>query len=145
MKGGAQLDVDLAVDLRLAVGRLARRIRQADNAGRTQSQLSIMASLDRLGACRLTDLATAEGISAPTVTKIVGNLEQAGLVERSASTEDRRSSMVRLSAEGRAELYRIRHERTAFVRRRLESLPRRDVEALKAALPVLIALAGECE
>src|SRR4051794_7682461 len=81
---------ELAADLRLVIGRLARSLRQIDDGGLTPSQLSALSSIDALGSVRLGDLAAAERVTSPTLTKIVANLEAAGLVQRSAGPDDRR-------------------------------------------------------
>ena len=130
-------DQDLAAALRLAIGRLARRIRQEHHGTLTPSQHSALVSVEQLAPVRLGDLATAEGISAPTLTKIVAALEEAGLVQRATDEADRRSSLLQLTDQGRATLHAIRTERTAFLRRQLDRLGEADRRRLAAALPVL--------
>ena len=133
--------IELADELRLTVGRLARRIRQQSTLGLTPSQYSALVSIDQLQPVRLGDLAAAEGVSAPTVTKVVNLLEVAGLVEREVDASDRRSSFVRLTEAGKETLSRIRTERTAFLRQRLDELSPAQRELLVKALPALAALA----
>lgn len=133
--------VELADELRLTVGRLARRIRQQSTLGLTPSQYSALVSIDQCQPVRLGDLAAAEGVSAPTVTKVVNLLEVAGLVEREVDASDRRSSFVRLTAAGTATLSKIRTERTAFLRQRLDELSPAQRDLLVKALPVLADLA----
>jgi DNA-binding MarR family transcriptional regulator len=134
---------DLASDLRLAVGRLARKVRLSEPSGLTQSQLSALVTIDQIGHARLVDVAATEGVSAPTATRIVGALEKAGLVARAEDSEDRRATRVALTPAGRAALRRIRSNRTAFLQRRLERLADTDRDTLRAALPVLAALAED--
>lgn len=134
-------DQDLAAALRLAISRLARRIRQEHHGTLTPSQLSAMVSVEQLAPVRLVDLAAAEGISSPTLTKIVAALEDAGLVQRATDESDRRSSLLQLTREGRETLHAIRTERTAFLRRQLDQLDEGDRRRLAEALPVLAALA----
>ena len=132
---------ELADELRLTVGRLARRIRQQSTLGLTPSQYSALVSIDQFEPVRLGDLAAAEGVSAPTVTKVVNLLEVAGLVTREVDASDRRSSFVRLTPPGKETLNKIRTERTAFLRQRLDELSPAQRELLEKALPVLGALA----
>jgi DNA-binding MarR family transcriptional regulator len=134
---------DLAADLRLAVGRLQRRLRQIQMGGLTSSQVSALAAIDRLGPVRLGDLAAAEGVSAPTLTKIVSNLETAGLVARTADAADRRAARVTLTPEGRTRMRRIRSDRDAFLEQGLSALSPTDRASLAAAIPLLRALADE--
>lgn len=133
----------LAPDLRLAVGRLARKIRQAESAGLTPSQLSALASIDQLGPTRLCDLAAAEGVAAPTATRMVDNLERAGLVARTADPDDRRASRITLTAGGRTAIKRIRRQRTAFLQRQLDRLTTDELATLEAAIPILARLAED--
>jgi DNA-binding MarR family transcriptional regulator len=132
---------ELADELRLTVGRLARRIRQQSTLGLTPSQYSALVSIDQLQPVRLGDLAAAEGVSAPTVTKVVNLLEVAGLVAREVDASDRRSSFVGLTEAGKDTLGRIRTERTAFMRQRLDELSPAQRDVLVKALSALAALA----
>jgi DNA-binding MarR family transcriptional regulator len=133
----------LAPDLRLAVGRLARKVRQSEPSGLTQSQLSALVTIDQIGRARLCDVAATEGVSAPTATRIVGALEKSGLVARTDDADDRRATRVALTPAGKAALRRIRSSRTAFLQRRLERLDAHELEILRAALPVLTALSED--
>jgi DNA-binding MarR family transcriptional regulator len=143
VNGPASTDTDLAADLRLAVGRLARRLRQLQLAGLTASKVSALASVDRLGPVRLGDLAAAEGVSSPTLTKLVDSLEAEGLVARSADATDRRATRVALTPAGRLRLKQIRSDRDAFLEQRLAQLTPDERATLLAAIPVLRDLAAE--
>jgi len=144
---GAQTETGeaLAADLRLAVGRLARKLRQVQLGGLSSSQVSALASVERLGPVRLGDLAAAEGVTGPTLTKIVAHLETIGLVTRAADEADRRAARITLTADGRERLVRIRSDRDAFLEQRLGALDPDARASLAAALPVLRALADEGE
>ena len=133
----------VASELRLAVGRLARKVRLSETSGLTPSQLSALATIDQIGRARLCDVAAAEGVSAPTATRIVSAIEKLGLVARADDSEDRRATRVALTPAGRAALRRIRTNRTAFLQQRLHRLDEHDLAVLRAALPVLIALSED--
>ena len=133
----------VASDLRLAVGRLARKVRLSETSGLTPSQLSALATIDQIGRARLCDVAAAEGVSAPTATRIVSALEKLGLVARADDSEDRRATRLAMTPAGRAALRRIRSNRTAFLQQRLQRLGEHDLAVLRAALPVLIALSED--
>jgi DNA-binding MarR family transcriptional regulator len=133
----------VASDLRLAVGRLARKVRLSETSGLTPSQLSALATIDQIGRARLCDVAAAEGVSAPTATRIVSAIEKLGLVARADDSEDRRATRIALTPAGRAALRRIRTNRTAFLQQRLHRLDEQDLAVLRAALPVLIALSED--
>jgi DNA-binding MarR family transcriptional regulator len=133
----------IAPELRLAVGRLARKVRLSETSGLTPSQLSALVTIDQIGRARLCDVATAEGVSAPTATRIVGAIEKLGLVARTDDADDRRATRVAVTPAGRAALRRIRTNRTAFLQQRLQRLDEHDLAVLRAALPVLTALAED--
>ena len=132
---------ELAGDLRLVIGRIARRLRQDSSAGLSPSQLSALSTLGDRGAMRLSELAAIERVSPPTLTKIVASLEAQALVRRQGDPVDRRASLVRATPAGQAILRRIRSQRTAMLTRLLAELPVADVERLREALPVLVQLA----
>jgi len=136
---------ELAADLRLAVGRLSRRLRQHAVGGLSPSQVSAMASLDCHGPVPIGRLSRLEGVSAPTMTRIVDRLEQQSLVTRRIDPADGRSAVVDLTPDGTSALARLRHERTAFLAERLTRLGTDEIAALTAALPALRLLAEEGE
>jgi len=136
---------ELAADLRLAVARLSRRLRQHSVGGLSPSQVSAMASLDCHGPVPIGRLSRLEGVSAPTMTRIVDRLEHQGLMTRRIDPADGRSAVVEMTPEGTSALARLRHERTAFLAERLAGLGAEDIVALTAALPALRLLAEEVQ
>jgi DNA-binding MarR family transcriptional regulator len=133
----AHVDRELVVQLRLAVMRLARRLRQQTEGEITASQLSALASVDRLGPLTLGALAAVERVRPPTVTRIVGHLEAAGLVLRRPAPGDRRSAEVELSPSGRELLDRSRTRKDAYLAERLATLGPAEVAVLRRAAAVL--------
>ncbi len=133
----------LAADLRVAVARLARRLRQQTGVEITASLLSALWSIETLGPVTLGDLAGAEQVQPPTITRIASRLEESGLVVREVDRADRRVMRVRLSGEGRRLLERTRSRRTAYLAKRLRSLAPEELGVLGRAAPILQRLAGE--
>jgi len=129
--------VELAARLRLAVTRLARRLRQEAGAGITPSMLSALSSADRQGPVTMRDLCAAEQVQPPTMTRIVAALVAAGLVVREADAKDGRVAWVKVTADGRRLLERSRRRKEAFLARALRELDPRDVATLEAAADVL--------
>src|SRR5690348_9925823 len=85
---------ELAAEIRLLVGRLARRLRQEATAGLTPSQLSALASIERLGPLQLGDLARVESVAPPTLTRAIARLEEDGMVRRRPDPSDGRAVLV---------------------------------------------------
>jgi len=128
---------ELAARLRLAVTRLARRLRQEAEAGITPSMLSALSAAERQGPVTMRDLCSAEQVQPPTMTRIVAALVGAGLVAREADAEDGRVAWVRVTPEGRRLLERSRRRKEAFLTRALRELDARDVATLEDAADVL--------
>lgn len=122
MNPEATPDTELAPRLRMAVLRLARRLRQEAPEGLTQSQLSVLAVLHRDGPLGIGALAAAERVKPPTVTRIVDQLEERGLVVRTPDPGDRRCVRVEPTSDGRTLVTRTRQRRDAFLAARLAEL-----------------------
>jgi DNA-binding MarR family transcriptional regulator len=127
----------------LAVMRLSRRLRQQVAGGATPSQVSALATVERLGTPTLGELAASEKVRPPSMTRIVVGLEEAGLVTRQIDADDRRVARVMLTAEGRRVLQRSRSLRTAFLARRLQRLSAPERQALGELVGLLELLVEE--
>jgi DNA-binding MarR family transcriptional regulator len=132
---------DLAARLRVEMGRLVRQSRRHARGRYTPSQASALASLDRHGPMRLGELARAESLAPPTLTKIVAGLESCGLVERSVDPADRRGAVVGLTKAGRAALAKMRSERTAHLAERISLLSPAERALLADAIDLITRLA----
>jgi DNA-binding MarR family transcriptional regulator len=138
------VDAELATRLRLAVGRLHRRIRLATN-DIPPLQLSTLVTLDQHGPLRSGELAQREAVSPPTMTRVLASLADRGLAQRSADPVDARSVQVSLTPAGAVALARIRSERAALLAARLARLDPDQRHAIEVALPALEALVAADE
>jgi DNA-binding MarR family transcriptional regulator len=132
-----------AARLQLAVTRLSRRLRRETGADLTPSQLSVISSIHRNGPLTLGDLAECERVAPPTITRIVGKLEAAGLVSRTVDPSDRRVVRVSTTRAGRALVAGVRTRKAEWLAGRLEDLPARDRARLMDAVDLLERLAEE--
>jgi DNA-binding MarR family transcriptional regulator len=132
-----------AARLRVALVRLNRALRQRANAGNdlTATLLGALGTIEVRGPITLGELAAAEDVQPPTMTRVVGRLEERGLVRRDVDPDDRRVSRVQVTAAGRALVAESRTRRDAFLAQRLAALDPADLAAIEAALPVLEQLA----
>ena len=140
--GGPVVDEELATRLRVAVTRLNRKLRQQALAGLSPAQASALGTVNRLASPTLSDLAAAEQVQPPTATRLVTSLESAGLVARETDGADRRVIRLRITAEGRRNLQRIRTLKNAFLTHRLAALDPAEkalAEALAGLLEHLVA------
>ena len=134
---------DLAVRLRLAIARTARRPRQEAGGELSPSQTTALATIDRHGPLTPSELALRERIQRPTVTRIVARLEEAGLVQRTRDPQDGRSSLVALTPAGRELLARGRTRKDAYLARRLRELDGEERATLQRAAAILERLLEE--
>jgi DNA-binding MarR family transcriptional regulator len=101
------------------------------------TSVSTLATLNRKGARRITDLAASEGVTQPSVTSLVTSLERAGLVERRSDPADRRVVMVAITEAGTAYLRARRADAAQTFLRAMEQLSADEVATLASAAPVL--------
>jgi len=136
---GAPRRVDEVADrLHSASIHLLRRVRrQDDESGVTAPHLSALSVLVFGGARTLGELAAAEQVTPPSMTRIVRNLEADGLVERQPDAADRRIVRVRATERGRAILLEGRRRRVAELAARLESLGDEELETLARAAELI--------
>lgn len=138
-----EAEIALATRLRLAVGRLHRRLSRRAVGGLTPSQLSVLVTVEQYGPLRLGELANREVITPPTVTRLVASLHERDLVKRVTDPEDARAALIEVADAGKTLLDEIRRERTAFIAQRISRLDpaaRAEVAGAVALLEQLIDL-----
>jgi DNA-binding MarR family transcriptional regulator len=128
---------ELASHLRLVVMRLTRRLRQHAPADITPSQLSALAVVVRDSRLTLSQLAEAERVQPPSMTRIVESLLQRRLITRTPSDEDRRVAWVAPTPEGIALIAAVRKQRDAYLARHLRALSADDIAVLNRAAELL--------
>lgn len=131
-----------AARLYLALGRLTRMLRRT--GGRLSAgTVSALVSIAALGPVRAGDLATREGVAAPTLSRILATLDELGLIERAPDPEDGRSVLVSVTQAGQDELAELRARRTDVLLERMARLDPAERTALLAAVEAMEALAEE--
>jgi DNA-binding MarR family transcriptional regulator len=136
----AQIEHDTADRLRIAVGKLSRRLRATEagqRAGLTPAKGSALLNVDRRGPMRLAELAAAEGLNPTMLSRMVAELVDAGLVERWTDADDRRSAWVRVTDRGHELAQQMRAQRTAAVEAAIAELDPEGRRAIERALPAL--------
>src|SRR2546429_6929098 len=117
-------NAQLAEHLRVAIARLTRKLRQTRPMGElTQNQISVLASLELAGALTPRELAEAERVQPPTMTKVLARLEERGLVQRAPHPTDGRQVLLSATEAGRAVLLEQRRAAARGVDPRLAALP----------------------
>jgi DNA-binding MarR family transcriptional regulator len=140
---GTDLPADAAARLVLLIGRMARLLRHHGRPGIGPGGMSALATLVRGGPMRLGDLAAAERVAPPTLTRMVSALEDCGLVERAPDSSDRRAVRVGATDQGEQLIAGLGSARARVLAERLSRLSSADLRAVVAALPALEALASD--
>ncbi|MFE6735231.1 MarR family winged helix-turn-helix transcriptional regulator [Microbacterium sp. NPDC057650] len=94
------------------------------------------------GPARASDLAAALRISRPTATKQLNRLAAAGYIERVPDPDDRRASIVRLSARGVEVHARLVDQGVVMVSAALAGWPQADAAAFAAQLARFVGALG---
>ena len=140
------IDSDTATRLRMAIGRLSRRLRTTTasaDAGLTPTRISVLLTVVREGPIRLSALAEAESLNPTMLSRAISHLTDAGLLERTSDDGDRRAAWVQVTPDGTRLAERMRSERTDALTTAMAALPAADRRVLEQALPALEGLADQ--
>lgn len=119
---------------------LLRRARTVDRqTGLSPERLSLLSVLAFAGPRTMSELAQAEMVSRPAITRIVKALESRGLVERQSDTADRRRVVLRATRRGRRIMERGRGRRVAYIADELRGFSKADMRILSKATAILDA------
>ena len=134
----------LAHDLRLAVMRLSRRLRnQRVDTSVTLTHLAALSTLRRHGPMSPGELAAHERVQPPSMTRVVVALEGMGLVTRTPHPTDGRQVVIELTPAAHELLDAEARAREAWLSGRLEQLGSDELEILQAAATIMDKLAAE--
>lgn len=117
---------------------LLRRIRRGDEeAGLSAPRLSALSVVIYRGPISLTELAKAEQVTAPTMTKLIQALVRAGLVEKTVDQTDNRVVLLRATTAGKETLNIARAKRLAALEELLRRLSAEEAELVEGAVKTL--------
>src|SRR5215212_5483600 len=123
---------------------LLRRLRREDDAsGLTAPRLSALSVVVFGGPVTLGQLAAAEQVRPPTMTRLVSALEAEGLVTRESDARDGRLTRIHPTPKARALLAAGRARRVDALARRLAALPEDELATLARAADILERVIGE--
>jgi DNA-binding MarR family transcriptional regulator len=105
----------------------------------SRTEAGLLSTLGR-GAQRITALADLEGLAQPTMTSMVKQLEQRGLVRRERQADDGRVVLVTLTEAGSAALEDYRVRARAVLGTYLAEISDEEIQALAAATDALARL-----
>lgn len=138
----------LAEELLAAIGLVRRHLRRS--VGRpfplsalTDSQAELIRTVRRNPGISVAEAAAELGLVANTVSTLVGQLTERGLLQRTADETDRRVARLTLTEPAREQVEAWRDRRTALVTQALDDLEPDERAALRSALPTLAVLADK--
>ena len=133
----------LAHDLRLAVMRFSRRLRnQRVDQSVTLTHLAALSTLKRHGAMSPGELAGHERVQPPSMTRVVVALEGMGLVTRSPHPTDGRQVVIDLTPAAEELLTAEARAREAWLTDTLEQLTAQERTVLREAAVIMDKLAS---
>ena len=134
-----QDDAEAIADrLHSAAIHLLRRLRKEDTkTGVSAPRLSALSVVVFGGPLTLGELANAEQVKPPTMTRLVAALEALRLVSRETDPDDGRLTRIRATPKGRALLFRGRARRVATLTAELRDLSQSDRDQLERAVGIL--------
>jgi DNA-binding MarR family transcriptional regulator len=119
-------------EILFALGTVGIRQRQRDLS---LTALSTLSTIERTGARRLGDLAASEGVTQPSMSALVSQLERLGLAERQADPQDGRAVRVAITPAGREHLNAVRRAGASVFEVLVDKLPPRQAASLRSVLP----------
>jgi DNA-binding MarR family transcriptional regulator len=132
------LRLEVADRLHSAAIHLLRHARQRDVLARqAPARLSALSVLVFRGPMALGQLAAAEQVKAPTMSRIVAGLSRSGLAKIEADAEDGRRIRVTATPQGERLLQRARARRVRFVANTLGGLRGADMDVLLKAADLM--------
>jgi DNA-binding MarR family transcriptional regulator len=130
--------IEAADRLHSAAIHLLRRVRKQDTACAIgPAQLSALSVLVFAGPQTLGNLAAAEQIKPPTMSRIIAALKRGRLIEITRDAHDARRMRIRATAKGTRLLQKARRRRIEHLATHLNSLTRAELAHLNAAAEIL--------
>jgi DNA-binding MarR family transcriptional regulator len=127
----------LAGELRIAIGRLSRRLRAHSNSGLSLTQFAALAAVDRHGSMTPRALADHERVQPPSMTRVVAALEEQRLLARQPHPTDGRQVLLTVTERGRELLRETRERKQVWLSERMAELTPDERTVLEQAAPIL--------
>jgi DNA-binding MarR family transcriptional regulator len=137
-KTAANNTAAIADRLHSAAIHLLRRVRKQDTAtGEGPARLSALSVLVFGGSMTLGQLAAAEQVKPPTMSRIVTGLERSRLVTRRADSKDARRQQIRPTRGGERLLHEGKRRRIEYLARNLDRLSPKELETVAEGIQLL--------
>lgn len=117
-----------------------RHVHDASDAEISMPQFFCMFVLSRCGKQKMSEIASNLALSYASATNLINRLSEAEYVNRYDDPEDRRVVMVELSEKGDKVMTSVREKHINEMKKRCESLPKKDLETLLNGMDILIKI-----
>jgi MarR family transcriptional regulator for hemolysin len=134
MNVGREFAMELARVGRKWRARLDARVK---HLGLTQARWIALLQLRRSGPLSQRDLAEQIGVEGPTLVRLLDGLQQGGLIERTATHEDRRVKKIHLTASAYPLIEEITRISDALREELMESVPPEDLATAHRVLRLI--------
>ena len=126
----------------MELGRVGRKWRarldaRVTHLGLTQARWIALLQLRRSGPLSQRDLAEQIGVEGPTLVRLLDGLQQGGLIERTATHEDRRVKKIHLTASAYPLIEEITRISDALREELMESVPPEDLATAHRVLRLI--------
>lgn len=132
-----------AADVYLAFGRITRLLRRAGDTALSPGSAAALGTLVRCGPMRLSDLAAAERVTAPTMSRIVAQLQKSGYIQRDPDPIDGRAHVLSATATAQDTVNGLTSERIQRFADALDQLPDDERRILARTLTKVVDLLDE--
>ena len=132
-----QSDLQLIAEIRTTITRLVKKLRKHTVTGMSLSltERSVMGLLNEEKEMLPNELATREKITNQSMSQILNHLDEIGYISRKISKDDKRKSLISLSAKGVTAIEKLRNEKDTWLFEALtNSCTAEEIILLKKAL-----------
>ena len=132
-----QSDIELISEMRTTITRLVKKLRRHTTTGMALSltERSVMGLLNEEKEMLPNELAAREKITNQSMSQILNHLDELGYIIRRISKEDKRKSLISLSAKGLAAINQLRNEKDTWLHEAvINSCTAEEISILKKAL-----------
>jgi DNA-binding MarR family transcriptional regulator len=139
-------DMEVAAALRTVIHRLVKLLRRQthEKGSFSLTERSVMGSLYQLGEQPPSTLAQLEKVTSQSMSQIISHLDEAGMISKTPSGEDKRKILLSLSTAGRAYVENARDRKQEWLAHALrEKVNDEEKEVLMKALKILIKIIEE--
>ena len=132
-----QSDIELISEIRTTITRLVKKLRKHTVTGMTLSltERSVMGVLNEEKEMLPNELAAREKITNQSMSQLLNHLDELGYINRRISKDDKRKSLISLSAKGAAAINQLRNEKDTWLHEAItNSCTAEEISILKKAL-----------